>query len=152
MWFSWNMNRHDCGFCVLKMLECYNGRTLIGYKTVILEPNSPIFPYFFTVTRMLCYLHIFSNLFQKEMFAYRRLLAYRLMYHCWNEFNPNRPKWHGKEWSTFLVVCKWYVYVLVVMFLSRKLPTCTYTLLTMHPVFFPFMLLCTRVRQHTWWN
>nr|BAC84451.1 hypothetical protein [Oryza sativa Japonica Group]BAD30826.1 hypothetical protein [Oryza sativa Japonica Group] len=25
---------HDCGFCVLRMLECHNGRSLVGYTSV----------------------------------------------------------------------------------------------------------------------
>uniref|UniRef100_A0A0E0AJB4 Secreted protein n=1 Tax=Oryza glumipatula TaxID=40148 RepID=A0A0E0AJB4_9ORYZ len=28
---------HDCGFCLLRMLECHNGRTLVGYNTVLMN-------------------------------------------------------------------------------------------------------------------
>lgn len=45
---------HDCGFCVINMLECCNGRSLIGFNMVLNKYFTLFFP--FCVILMLIFL------------------------------------------------------------------------------------------------
>uniref|UniRef100_A0A0E0JSR9 Ubiquitin-like protease family profile domain-containing protein n=1 Tax=Oryza punctata TaxID=4537 RepID=A0A0E0JSR9_ORYPU len=79
---------HDCGFCVLRMLECHNGRSLVGYTTVlVLLPKSVLsIPSLEKCSLVLILFH-FS---QRNTLAYRKQLCHRLIYHRFNDLHPHR--------------------------------------------------------------